>query len=412
MDNIEKFLIIIASFFVAFFAILLLRPLAIKINLLDKPSSRKTHKGNIPLVGGLGIYICLLLLFYCLPIKNNAYLIAATLIVACGVIDDYKDLKHTIRLVIEIVAAWILVRWGGVEITSIGNLLAFGEIQLHGFSTIFTIFAIVGGINAFNMLDGIDGLAGGLSLIVFCLLFAVSTKSPEIMTLYIVFIPAICAFLLFNVRLFGNTKASIFLGDAGSMLFGLTITYLAIVASQGENKTIYPTTVLWFIAIPLFDSISIMIRRIVKGKSPFAPDREHFHHILTLAGYTVNQSLSIILALSLCLGSLGIIGNILLKLPEWKMFYLIMCFFFLYYWGMSHAWTVMKVARYLREKNNDRRKGERRKKNEPFTGNNRRVATERRNGVDRRYHHIDRALAKIKTKRDKNDAEQSTPKTQ
>lgn len=410
MDNIEKFLVIVASFFIALFAILLLRPLATKINLLDKPSSRKNHKGNIPLIGGLSIYLCLLVIFYWLPVKNNAYLVAATLIVGCGVIDDYKDLKHTIRLVIEIIAAWILVQWGGVEITHIGNLFAFGEIQLGGFSTIFTIFAIVGGINAFNMLDGIDGLAGGLSLIVFCLLFVISAEIPEILTLCTVFIPAICAFLLFNARLFGNEKASIFLGDAGSMLFGFTITYLAIVASQGEHKVIHPTTVLWLIAIPLFDSISIMIRRIAKGKSPFSPDREHFHHILTLAGYTVNQSLSIILTLSFCLGSLGILANIVLNQPEWKMFYLVMCFFFLYYWGMSHAWTVMKVARYLREKNTDRRKEERRKDNMPFTGNDRRATAERRDGIDRRYHHIDRALAKIQVKHHQNEEEQTTKK--
>ncbi len=397
-----EFSIILESLFITLGLLLALQPLAIAIGLTDLPSSRKTHTGEIPLIGGLCIYLCLLILYYWLPINNLAYLIAATLIVFCGLIDDYKAVSYKVRLIIEVLAVIIMVTWGGVHIVSFGNLLGFGEIQLGYFSYLFTAFAIVGGINAFNMIDGIDGLAGSLSLIVFAMIYTITFNDSGIFTLCLIFIPAIIAFLLFNLRLFGRKKASIFLGDTGSMLFGFTISCLIIRASQGEHSSIPPVAVLWLIALPLFDSVSIMFRRLQKGRSPFEPDREHFHHILPLAGYSINQTVSIIVAFSLTLSGFGLIGIKLFNLPEWLMFFLFLGFFAVYYWGMSHAWMVMKIARYIREHKNDRRKKDRRVENISFSGSERRVKEDdRRSGIDRRYHAIERALA---TKEDRGES--------
>ena len=387
-------LLIIESFFITLFLLLALCPIANKIGHTDRPSSRKRHSGDIPLIGGLSIYLCILMLFYWLPIKSYAYLISASLIVACGVIDDNRELSAKARLFVELIAAIIMIKWGGIEIVNLGNLLGFGDVSLGYFSSVFTIFAIIGGINAFNMLDGIDGLAGTLSLLVFILILIVSFNTPEIATLCLLFIPAISAFLLFNLRIFGRKKASVFLGDTGSMLFGFTIACLIIYASQGENNIISPITVLWIIAIPLFDSVSIMLRRIRKGRSPFAPDREHFHHILLLAGYTVNQTVGIIILFAFGAGSFGILGDLLLNLPDWLMFYMFLSLFYLYYWGMTHAWKMMKIARYLLEHKNDRRQTQRRKKDLSYSGNNRRTLFNRRSGKDRRYHDIEKELYK------------------
>lgn len=326
---------------------LILCPLAKDIGLTDKPCSRKRHAGEIPLIGGVSIYLCLLILLYWVPIINYGYIAAATLIILCGVIDDYKHLNCKIRFGIEIIATMIMITYSSVEITNLGNLFGLGDIQLGYFSPIVTIFAVVGGINAFNMTDGIDGATGGLALIAMSLLLTLAINQPQISEICLVYIPAIVAFLLFNMRIFGRKKASIFLGDAGSMLLGFTICYLIIAISQGENRVIAPVTVLWLVALPLIDAVCIMLRRIQKGKSPFAPDREHFHHILPLAGYTTNQTLSIMLLASLSLASFGIVGEKLLQLPEWLMFGLFMGLFFLYYWGMSHAWKVMKIAKKI-----------------------------------------------------------------
>ncbi|MCF6202839.1 MAG: UDP-N-acetylglucosamine--undecaprenyl-phosphate N-acetylglucosaminephosphotransferase [Methylococcaceae bacterium] len=387
-------LIIIKSFFITFFLLLTLPPLAKKIGHTDSPSSRKKHAGEVPLVGGLSIFLCLLILYYWLPIKNHAYILAASLIVICGTIDDNRELSAKVRIFIEMIAALIMIKWGGIEINNLGNLFGFGDISLGKFSSIFTVFAIIGGVNAFNMLDGIDGLAGSLSLLVFILIFIIALTTPEIISLCLLFISAIIAFLLFNLRIFGRKKASIFLGDTGSMLFGFTICCLLIEASKIEKNIISPVTVLWIIAIPLFDSISIMIRRIRKGQSPFAPDREHFHHILLLAGYSVNQTVGIILLIAFTAGSFGILGDRLFNFPEWLMFYIFISFFYLYYWGMTHSWKLMKLARYLREHNQDRRKVKRRQQSLTYSGQNRRILSDRRSGKERRYHDIRKEIYK------------------
>jgi UDP-GlcNAc:undecaprenyl-phosphate GlcNAc-1-phosphate transferase len=150
-----------------------LRPIAIKIGLTDKPCTRKKHNGEIPLIGGLAIYLCMVYFILTdskLATINMGFLTASTLIIATGLIDDFKNLNIKLRFFAEIVAIVIMIKWGGVEITSLGDLFGLGEIQLGHFSTPFTIFAILGGINAFNMIDGINGLAGGTSLIVYFVL--------------------------------------------------------------------------------------------------------------------------------------------------------------------------------------------------------------------------------------------------
>ncbi len=243
---------------------LVLCPIAKALSLTDKPCSRKNHSGEIPLIGGISIYLCLLILIYWVPIKSYWYIISATLIVICGIIDDYKHLNHKWRLGVEMIATLIMITWGGMEITNLGNLFGFGDIKLGNLSTTITIIAVVGGINAFNMVDGLDGAAGGVSLIIMSLIFALTTNISQISTICLIFISAIIAFLFFNMRIFGRKKATVFLGDSGSMLLGFTICYLVISVSQGENRVISPVTVLWIIGLPLIDAVCIMLRRIKK----------------------------------------------------------------------------------------------------------------------------------------------------
>jgi UDP-GlcNAc:undecaprenyl-phosphate GlcNAc-1-phosphate transferase len=386
-------LLLIQSFFITIAAVLLLRPIAFKICLVDKPCSRKRHEGEIPLIGGLAIYLAITYIFLTQTIDvpgNTAFFTAVTVIVVTGLIDDFKNLNFKTRFAAEVVAAMIMIMWGGVQITSLGDLFGFGEIELGIFSTLFTVFAIVGGINAFNMMDGIDGLAAGNSFVVYFFLSILSIffNDAHLSLFCFILAPATAAFLLFNAPIPGRKNTWAFLGDTGSMLLGFTICWLVISASQGEHKIISPVTVLWLIAVPLLDTCSIIIRRIRKGRSPFAPDREHLHHILPVAGYGRQTTLLVILAFGVILGLLGIIGSVFFNAPDWLMFYLFLTIFALYYWGMSHSWKMVKIARYLREHNNDRRKNKNRRISDvgPLTGIDRRSLTERRSGLDRRYH--------------------------
>jgi hypothetical protein len=137
-------------------------------------------------------------------------------------------------------------------------------------------------------------------------------------------------------------------------------------------------------ALPLFDSVCIMLRRLRKGRSPFNPDREHLHHVFHVAGYNINQALSIILTFSLGLSFTGITASLFLKVPEPVLFGFFILLFVSHYWLMNHAWTVIKICRYLSHTKASERRVE-----------NQRVEVNRRSGTDRRYMPTQREIEKI-----------------
>jgi UDP-GlcNAc:undecaprenyl-phosphate GlcNAc-1-phosphate transferase len=383
-----------SAFLITTACLLLLRPVALKIGLTDKPSTRKKHNGEIPLIGGLAIYLCMVYFIWAenkLTTINIGFLTAATLIIVTGVIDDFQNLDLKVRFSAEIVAILIMIKWGGVEITSLGDLFGFGEIQLGLFSTPFTVFAILGGINAFNMIDGIDGLAGGTSLILYLILglLFVTTHYTNLLLLCAVLAGATTAFLFFNLPTIGRKKASIFLGDAGSMMLGFTISVLIISASQGDHKIFHPVTALWLIASPLLDTLTIMMQRKKYGRSPFAPDREHLHHLLPITGYGRYTTLGIILIFSLLLALTGLTLDLVLHVPEWLMFSLFIMVFISYRCILSYTWKMLKVARYLQNNSTDinRRASNSRRLlyHRPLVKTDKRLHRKRRILSDRRY---------------------------
>ena len=395
-----------------------LYPIALKIGLTDHPCHRKQHSKPTPLIGGLAIYLTILLTLSLNHINlpnQSAFIAAATLLVIVGLIDDYKNLGVKIRLIVQITACLIMTEVADIKINDLGDLFGFGNINLGIYATAFTVFAVVGGINAFNMIDGIDGLAGSLTLISIMAIATVSWVSQHWALLHfcMVMIASIIAFLMFNLRIFGRTNAKIFLGDTGSTLFGFTVCWLAIYASQGENRIITPTSVLWIIALPLFDSVCIMLRRIRKGRSPFAPDREHLHHILSVAGYSVNQILITLLVCSLILSITGIAASFILNVPQGVLFISFLLLFASHYWGMSHAWKMVKIARYLHTKkvDSERTKGRRKKERRCTQCNldsvDRRVMEDRRNNVERRYIPTAKQLEKISREKEKQRSSES-----
>ncbi len=328
-------------------------PLAVKIGLTDHPCHRKQHEVPTPLIGGLAIFLAIgatLLITEVQFPHQIAYMSAAALLVGVGLVDDYKGLGVKIRIVAQLTAGLIMTEVADIKIVNLGDLFFTGDLALGSFATLFTLFAMVGGVNAFNMVDGIDGLAGTLALVSMTALALVSWVAQDIplFNFCSIIIAAIIAFLAFNLRILGRTSASVFLGDTGSTLLGFTVCWIAISASQGANPIIAPTTVLWIIAIPLFDSVCIMLRRLSKGRSAFSPDREHWHHIMALNGASVNQVVARLVGYALMLASFGILAELCFKIPEG----LVLCGFLLlfscHYWGMDYAWTFLKITRYLR----------------------------------------------------------------
>jgi UDP-GlcNAc:undecaprenyl-phosphate GlcNAc-1-phosphate transferase len=324
----------LTAFFAAFMAIKLFQPLAVDVGLVDKPDERKHHKGQIPLIGGISIFTAVLaasLLWLPNTLELRMYLIASAMMVFIGALDDKYDLKVRIRIIGQIIIASLMIYGVGGYISSLGDLFAFGDIELGPIGIVFTYFAIIVVINAYNMVDGIDGLVGSLSLNTFtaiALLFLMSGNT-NYLSYPLILATATLPYLMFNLGFLQKQTKKIFMGDAGSMFIGLSVIWLLSMGTQGENASFRPVTALWICAVPLMDMLAIVMRRYRKGKSPFKPDRDHLHHILQRAGLNTKQTLIIILGLSVIMSIFGVLGEYF-KIPESIMFGFFVMVFILY----------------------------------------------------------------------------------
>ena len=330
-----------------------LKPLAACAGLIDKPSARKRHDGHIPLVGGLALYANLLLLGLIFPhlrAQNGIWLIALGLpVLLTGMADDRWQISAHKRLLAEICCSFVAVSYCGIRLDDIGHLLPNVGGSLVLLAIPLSVLGMVGVINAINMVDGVDGLAGGLACLTFAALTALALQNHSAVALQLIaFVASLIGFLVFNSRFFGRARASVFLGDGGAMFIGFALAWYLISLLQGTGALITPVSALWLLAVPLLDTLTIMLRRILRGQSPFAADREHLHHILLLAGFGANRTALIILALHLLCILYGV-ASIQFHIAEWISFALALSLFALYYAGMNHAWKVMKKAKSFRE---------------------------------------------------------------
>ena len=338
------------SFVFAYIAIKVFKPVAINLGLVDKPNERKHHKGHIPLIGGISIFIAVLfssLIWLPNTIELRMYLIASAMMVFIGAIDDKKDISVRIRIVGQIIIASLMIYGVGAYISDLGNLFALGSINLGVLGIFFTYFCIIVTVNAFNMIDGIDGLIGSLSINTFvsiALLFLLSGNN-ELVSYPLILAVAILPYLMFNLGLFRRTSRKIFMGDAGSMFIGLSVIWLLTIGTQSENPTFRPVTALWITAVPLMDMLAIVMRRIRKGQNPFKPDRDHLHHIFMRVGFTDRQALVAITFIAALFSTIGIVGEIYL-LPEWFMFMLFLVFYAFYNLCIKHIWKVIKFFKF------------------------------------------------------------------
>jgi UDP-GlcNAc:undecaprenyl-phosphate GlcNAc-1-phosphate transferase len=161
------------------------------------------------------------------------------------------------------------------------------------------------------MLDGMDGLAGGVALSAFVFLASVAASGDHLLAVSqsSVMIGAVVAFLVFNAPLKFNESIRCFMGDAGSTILGFFVALLCIELSQGPGAAVQPVTALWFVAWPLFELLWSTIRRLMAARSPFRADNQHFHHVLTEAGFGVRSIFAIAIGLSVLYAGVGLVGN-------------------------------------------------------------------------------------------------------
>jgi UDP-GlcNAc:undecaprenyl-phosphate GlcNAc-1-phosphate transferase len=383
------------AFALATVLILLLRPLAISIGLVDVPNKRKHHSGSIPLIGGLSIFLSSLISLFFLSYLNDsmheldgsihAFYTACLILLIVGVWDDYRELPAAIRFFAQFLATLIIIFPGNVVLTDLGYLSFSGELLSLGLLSVpFTVFACLGVINAMNMCDGLDGLSGSLSLIAFLGLGAASFLSGSYAEQHLILVLAasLIAFLMFNLRTFWRSKACVFLGDAGSMLLGIALAWLCINLSQGEARVTSPAAVLWFLMLPIYDAVSMMLRRILRGQSPFVADREHLHHIFLLAGFTVGETVVLMCGFALAGMLVGLLGNFL-GVPDIWLAGAFLLGGLLYYCLVWKTWKVMRflLRSICRRALNERRTLEQTQESRStieFAGEERRVKKDRR----------------------------------
>jgi UDP-GlcNAc:undecaprenyl-phosphate/decaprenyl-phosphate GlcNAc-1-phosphate transferase len=290
-------------------AIEVLRHSAKRINLVDRPNHRKLHGGEVPVVGGLGIFCAFLMSAMVVPGLYEAYafLFAPALILTLlGLVDDVYDLRPVIKLLMQfLIAGLVLVSNSELALKGgDGSDAAILNVVLWA----VTVLTLVGAMNAFNMMDGVDGLAGAVTAVaLFWIAAAAAISGLHIVLLMSVqLLMAVFAFLFFNARAPWRRQALVFLGDAGSLLLGFGVTVLGLQLVGRGSIAWSPLAIVFVIALPAMDTASLAVRRIVAGRSPLSADRQHLHHLLQDAGLTAGQVTAVITAASVIIGGLGI----------------------------------------------------------------------------------------------------------
>lgn len=338
---------VLAAFGVTVFLLFLLRPVAFRIDLVDKPDERKQHEGAVPLTGGLAMFVALSFSILTLNISIGwlrAFLAGALILVITGVLDDLRELSTTARFSAQITATTIMALWGGVVLNDFGYLVSTAFVVELGWLAIpITVFSAIGVINALNMLDGIDGLAGFITLVAVTGMAIISFTAGETNILFILglFAAVLAAFLIFNLRRNKENSSLVFMGDAGSMFLGFVLSWFLITLSQGDERAMSPVTALWLFAVPLFETLTMMIRRVRHGRSPFSADREHVHHMFELAGFSKHMTLLIIVSTSILFAAVGLLGHFL-QILEPVMFYSFLAVFGGYLGLIKQGWRVLR----------------------------------------------------------------------
>lgn len=293
LPYIDKVLlmVLITSLFVAGITPFI-KKIAIHIGALDIPNERKVHTTPIPRLGGLGIFLGLLVGYMLFGVPSEpmiSILIAGFIIVITGMIDDIKPLRARTKFLGQLIAACIITFYGKLVLV---DMSAFGFYVQFGFLAYpATIFFILGCINCINLIDGLDGLAGGISAIYFLTIGIISIMKQSFgleFILCFVMMGSCIGFLVHNFH-----PAKIFMGDSGSMLLGLIISVVALLGFKSAtlSSLIIPLLVL---AIPILDTLFAILRRKLKGESIATPDKFHIHHQLLNRNFTQGQTVIII----------------------------------------------------------------------------------------------------------------------
>lgn len=342
----------VASFLGCLLLVALLRRPAVHLGLVDVPGGRKAHRGHVPLVGGIALFggftFVALLLDQDLGYYRGLFWGMGVLLIA-GILDDLHELRARYKAVAQLIATGALVLWGGHVVTHLGHWPGADPLPLGWLAVPFTLLCAVGLINAVNMMDGADGLAGGVVLVMLgwlAVAAALGGQSASI-SLLVILAGAVLGFLVTNFPHPWRSSAAVFMGDSGSMLLGFALAWFAIEVAYTGAGGVAPGAVVWILALPVLDTLSLMGRRLAKGQNPMFPDREHLHHIFQRAGFSLRGTVYILVTIAFLMGAVGV-GAWQLGVPDWVMLVAFVALFGGHLYFVQHAWRMVRAIRWMR----------------------------------------------------------------
>jgi UDP-GlcNAc:undecaprenyl-phosphate GlcNAc-1-phosphate transferase len=309
----------LTAFCVALLAALVLTPVvrsaAHDAGILDEPEARKLHRVPVPRLGGVAIAAAFYLGIAAALVVGRlvgrrfgvetgqlpAVLVGTAMIAGVGLLDDLQGMRARGKLSAQVVTA--LVAYGlGLSIDRLTG--PWGTLELGFWSLPLTVAWVVGLINALNLIDGMDGLAAGVALVGIGAFFAIGLTIEGADPLLPVLAAAAggtLGFLRFNLY-----PASIIMGDTGSMLLGFLLAAVAISLTQAQPSGASPWIPLLVLALPLADTLRVVLRRLLGGEPVFAPDRSHVHHRLLAGGLTERTAMLFLWLISAVLGAAAV----------------------------------------------------------------------------------------------------------
>jgi len=308
------------AFIVALLAAIFLTPVVREVardsGLLDQPGGRKVHEVAVPRLGGFaiaaafyfGIALALVVaraVFDRRPSIETglaAFLFGVALIAGLGLLDDMRSLRARVKLGAQIVI--VLAIYGlGLSIDRLDG--PWGSFDLGWWSLPVTILWMVAVINAVNLIDGLDGLAAGVALIgvaAFFLVAYVHGGSSPIQVVLAAAAGGVLGFLRFNLP-----PSSIHMGDSGSMLLGFVLGAAAISVTQAGRHGVVPWVPMLILALPLADTLRVIVMRLLAGAPIFRPDRRHVHHRLLRSGVSQQGATVLLWGASALLAGLAVL---------------------------------------------------------------------------------------------------------
>lgn len=300
--------IVAIAFLLSFLFTPIAKKIAYKLGAIDVPNdNRRVHTKPIPRMGGLAIYaaftICMFLFSDIDMMKRMGIFIGSTILVIMGMIDDTKPLRASLKLVVQIIVALILVKFG-FRIDFFTNFIHNSQyVFLVNLSIPITVIWIVGITNTINLVDGLDGLATGVATIAAVTLAYVAyvNGNTSIAVLTLILAGSSLGFLPHNFN-----PASIFMGDTGAYFLGFVLAAISIEGTLKGTTALTLIVPVLALGLPIFDTIFAIVRRALNKKPIFEADKGHFHHRLLHIGFNQKRAVLTLYLISVLMGATAI----------------------------------------------------------------------------------------------------------